>query len=84
LFIELRRRCRNTRLVSEFRTSQICSKCTERLDQTRFWGLKKCNNTCLTLWDRDVNAARNIRHVFLHRNQHGLYPEAFRRGIPQA
>ncbi|KAI3656279.1 hypothetical protein MP638_000225, partial [Amoeboaphelidium occidentale] len=41
------------------------------------WGLKKCNNHlasvrgrsyCLTLWDRDINAALNIRHVFLYRN----------------
>ncbi|KAI3657851.1 hypothetical protein MP638_003169 [Amoeboaphelidium occidentale] len=104
LFTELRKRCR-TRLVSEFKTSQICANCNHRLDkvyrkttkmkpgktesnikhmeQTKknskklCWGLKKCNNHlasvrgrsyCLTLWDRDINAALNIRHVFLYRN----------------
>lgn len=80
LFTELRRRYKNTRLGSEYRTSQICSKCEGELDGMRIWGLKKCNNTCLTLWNRDVNAARNIRHMFLYRNAYNEYPEPFRRG----
>jgi hypothetical protein len=81
LFIELRRRYRNTRLVSEYLTSQVCSNCEGQLDVTRHWGLKKCNTICLTLWNRDVNAARNIRHKFLYRNNNNAeYPEAFRRG----
>jgi hypothetical protein len=81
LFKELRRRYRNTRMGSEYRTSQICSKCEGRLADTRTWGLKKCNDTCLTLWNRDVNAARNIRHMWLYRNSHnGLHPHPFVRG----
>ena len=80
LFMELRRRYRNTRLGSEYRTSQVCSKCEGQLDDIGIWGLKKCNNTCSTLWNRDVNAARNIRHVFLYRNTYNEYPEPFRRG----
>jgi hypothetical protein len=68
LYKELKRRCR-VRLTPEFRTSVTCSKCYERLQDTRYWAIKKCNTTnCLMLWDRDVNAARNIRHVFLYRN----------------
>ena len=81
LFVELRRRYRNARLVSEYLTSQVCLKCEGRLTDTRHWGLKKCNKICLTLWNRDVNDARNIRHMFLYRNSHNAaYPEAFLRG----
>lgn len=99
LFVELRKRCR-TRLVSEYRTSQVCANCNSQLEavyikyQTKdhkkkkkskqklrkkklCWGLKKCINHladvrnrsfCLTLWDRDVNAALNIRRAFIYRN----------------
>ncbi|KAI3656286.1 hypothetical protein MP638_004688 [Amoeboaphelidium occidentale] len=101
---ELKRRCR-VRLVSEYRTSQVCHNCHSQLEEVYgaimvpdkhgrlgkngkvklkmtgrrklCWGLKKCTNRsanfnersfCLTLWDRDVNAALNIRQVFLYRN----------------
>jgi Putative transposase DNA-binding domain len=70
LFVELKKRCR-VRLTPEFRTSQVCSLCEGYLDDTRFYSLKKCNDICLTLWNRDVNAARNIRHVFVYRNRNG-------------
>jgi hypothetical protein len=53
------------------------------------WGLKKCTNQladvrgrsyCLTLWDRDLNAALNIRRSFLYRNSHNYeLPEVFRK-----
>ena len=34
---------------------------------------------CETVWNRDVNAARNIRQVFLHMIQHGNHrPEGFK------
>jgi transposase len=34
-----------------------------------------------TLWNRDVNAARNIRHIFLHMNaNNGERLEPFQRG----
>ncbi|KAI3656117.1 hypothetical protein MP638_007459, partial [Amoeboaphelidium occidentale] len=91
--------CR-TRLVSEYRLSQVCANCNSQLEavyikyQTKdhkkkkkskqklrkkklCWGLKKCINHladvrnrsfCLTLWDRDVNAALNIRRAFIYRN----------------
>ncbi|KAI3657171.1 hypothetical protein MP638_000295 [Amoeboaphelidium occidentale] len=77
LFVELKKRCR-VRLVSD------------QLQQTKFWGIKKCNNHFaegklnrphyLTLWNRDINAARNIRYMFLERNLNGdNLPEVFKK-----
>ncbi|KAI3658844.1 hypothetical protein MP638_006559, partial [Amoeboaphelidium occidentale] len=110
--VELRKRCR-TRLVSEYRTSQVCANCNSQLEavyikyQTKdhkkkkkskqklrkkklCWGLKKCINhsaegipynfRCLTLWNRDLNAARNIRFMFLYRNANkNEMPDEFRK-----
>ncbi|KAJ3292996.1 hypothetical protein HK104_004841 [Borealophlyctis nickersoniae] len=39
-----------------------------------------CNDVCLTHWNRDVNAARNIKNIFLHMNGNsGERPWPFRR-----
>ncbi|KAI3652982.1 hypothetical protein MP228_002407 [Amoeboaphelidium protococcarum] len=71
LFYELKKRCR-VRLVPEYRTSQRCSNCEFELGQSRVWRIKHCsNNNCLAIWHRDVNAARNIRYIFLARNRDG-------------
>ncbi len=81
LFVELKRRCK-ARLVDEFRTSKRCSKCHAEADEyKRLWSVKKCtSNLCLTLWNRDVNAARNIRNMFVYRNDNnGESPEPFKR-----
>lgn len=80
LYKELKKHCR-VRLVPEYKTSQVCSLCHgleegeigdgEVLKQTRRWSFKKCETIgCLMLWNRDVNAARNIRYIFLYRNDH--------------
>ncbi|KAI3657448.1 hypothetical protein MP638_002260 [Amoeboaphelidium occidentale] len=81
LFLELKRRTR-CRLVPEFRTSKLCSKCDNELVQSDIWTIKSCNNNnCRTRWNRDVNGARNIRRVFLYMNANGgRKPPAFRRG----
>ena len=49
LYKELKRRLgRNVRLVDEYKTSIMCSKCTARMDgRSRIWALKMCKNTCL-------------------------------------
>lgn len=74
-------RCR-LRMVDEYRTSITCSLCAGDLPKrTRKWQVKVCSDICLTSWNRDVNAARNIRAIFLHMNAHvGERPECFRRG----
>jgi hypothetical protein len=81
LFLELKRRTR-CRLVPAFRTSKLWSLCDNVLVQSDIWSIKSCNNpNCSTRWNRDVNAAENIRRVFLHMNANGgQKPEAFRRG----
>ena len=80
LMWELRKRCR-VKIIDEFRTSKICSKCEGLFCKPqRFWALRTCRHMCLTLWNRDVNAARNIRNIFLHMNQNeGERPEVFKR-----
>jgi hypothetical protein len=49
---------------------------TKKNSKKLCWGLNKCNNHlarvrgrsyCLTLWDGDINATLNIRHIFLYR-----------------
>ena len=57
-----------TVLVPEFNTSQVCSKCLkeERVQKpekmlciAKPHFVRKCQ-TCQTMWNRDVNAARNM------------------------
>ncbi|KAJ3084864.1 hypothetical protein HK102_000533 [Quaeritorhiza haematococci] len=47
--------------VSEFNTSQVCSKwlSDQRLESTEHWGVKRCE-ICDRWWNRDINAARNM------------------------
>jgi hypothetical protein len=80
LYKEIKKRFRS-RLINEYNTSKLCSKCDNILVQSDIWSIKSCNNpNCWTRWNRDVNAARNIRRVFLHMNANGgERPEAFRR-----
>ena len=73
-------RCR-LRMIDEYRTSITCSKCEGTLPKrTRYWQVKVCQDICLTSWNRDVNAARNIREIFLYMNANsGERPWCFRR-----
>jgi len=79
LFRFFKHKCR-TRLVPERLTSQFCSTCGTHMEaHNQFWGVKKCTGPCSTTWwNRDVNACRNIRDVFLYRNDNdGDRPEPF-------
>jgi len=57
--------------VPEFRTSKVCSKCHTltlehvRIDDTPLHAVLSCKN-CATVWNRDVNAARNLWFVASH------------------
>ena len=59
--------------VPEFRSSKICSRCqTLTLEHVRdqvsgdaLHAVLRCNN-CATVWNRDVNAARNLRFIAIH------------------
>ena len=80
LFVELKRRCR-TRLVNEAYSSRVCSGCNQLMIDTRHWGIKHCIG-CGVIWNRDVNAARNIREIFLDQQlNNGQRPLRFTRGV---
>ena len=74
----------------EFNTSQICSKCNthsrllpgdkEIISNPHF--VKKCK-TCKTMWNRDVNACRNIINVCKTTIETGVKPEIFSKRIPE-
>ncbi len=85
LFRQLKRRC-VVRKVDEFRTSITCSNCHAPFPKKREmdpYKSKQCaNEACRKLWHRDVNAAENIRRVFIHMCMNeGRRPEAFSRTV---
>lgn len=55
-------------LVDEHRTSKVCSKCLNDLPNGKRWQVRICKS-CRIHWNRDMNAARNIRQVFIHIEQ---------------
>ncbi|BDA45239.1 hypothetical protein COCOBI_07-0260 [Coccomyxa sp. Obi] len=76
--------------VGECNTSRLCSRCHEELEGVRsevmererivkrgIHAVKVCRH-CSTTWNRDLNAARNIRHVFERIRESGVRPEVFR------
>ena len=48
------------------------------LEPKRMHGVKQCRH-CLTRWDRDVNAARNIFRIFIDLCTHGRKHNLFTR-----
>ncbi|KAI3660701.1 hypothetical protein MP638_001141, partial [Amoeboaphelidium occidentale] len=66
------------RLVWEHRTSVVCSVCHNDLPKGKKWRVKICP-ICKIYWNRDVNAASNIRQIFLFMNgNNGQRPMQFR------
>lgn len=54
--------------IDEYKTSKVCNKCqTESVDifgGIRGYGVLECK-TCFTLWNRDVNASKNMMSISL-------------------
>ena len=80
----------NVYMTNEYNTSQICSKCMkgQRLEDcktsTNSHYVRRCTNkTCRTIWNRDVNAARNILYVGKHWIQEGSRCEIFSKMLPR-
>jgi hypothetical protein len=76
---------------NEDRTSQECNNCyhagrpmftkNAHFGGKSSWRLKQCQR-CEIYWNRDVNAALNIRSIFLYKNDHdGERPVNFIRGF---
>ena len=65
--------------VPEFRSSKVCSKCQTLtlVPGSSLHAVLKCKN-CATVWNRDVNAARNLRFIASHMSKNGNnVPEIF-------
>jgi hypothetical protein len=64
------------KMMDEFRTSILCSKCHKRMenakrktDKSKIHSVLVCND-CKTFWNRDVNACRNMLSLALYAEQH--------------
>ena len=70
-------------LVSEFRTSKLCSCCEHELTKGDSFRVLRCNNSqCIrTFWNRDINAAINILKLFLHSCSTGTRLPKFSRQV---
>ncbi|CAN0456257.1 unnamed protein product, partial [Laminaria digitata] len=76
------------RAVNEDYTSKLCSECKEVLDpmldkkNKPIHAVRRCPTTSCVwrLWNRDVNACRNIYAIFVHENSNqGSRPVKFTR-----
>jgi hypothetical protein len=74
--------------VYEDYTSQLCSCCHKKLEPMYSEGgefaihaVRRCltANCKCKVWNRDLNAALNILHVFLHESKYGVRPDVFTR-----
>ena len=74
--------------VNEDYTSQLCSTCHQKIEPMygesggeAIHSVRRCKSTNCprTLWNRDVNAALNILHIFLHETFHSARPVVFTR-----
>jgi hypothetical protein len=82
---ELQHLCpRKVVLIDEYNTSKLCSLCYSPLKQTKTegrvnWRVQRCNS-CGVYWNRDVNAARNMRALYVYqRDNNGARIPAFER-----
>ena len=70
-------------LVDEYLTSQVCSGCHKRMEQSKVeHGVFHCKSDCCklkTTWDRDENASQNIAHIFVEHMKGNIRPEYFQR-----
>jgi hypothetical protein len=64
------------KMMDEFRTSILCSKCHKRMenakrktDKSKIHSVLVCND-CKIFWNRDVNACRNMLSLALYAEQH--------------
>jgi Putative transposase DNA-binding domain len=82
---ELEKRCKVV-LVGEYLTSQICSVCHKRFDPRQpLYAAKQCrgeNPECRIQWNRDVNAARNIRDIYLNGSRPPIFDRNQQRHQP--
>ncbi|KAI3661251.1 hypothetical protein MP638_005688 [Amoeboaphelidium occidentale] len=65
LFKALKQKNALVRLVWEHRTSKLCCQCEGELPEGKRWQVRICK-TCKIHWNRDFNAANNIRKILKH------------------
>ena len=74
--------------VNEDYTSQLCSACHQKVEPMygenggkAIHSVRRCKTTNCprTPWNRDINAALNILHIFIHETLHSARPVVFTR-----
>ena len=84
------RACRNRRLErGDDHPARLLEICDQVVDgeivrgakKFRIYAVKKCGH-CFTVWNRDINAARNILRIYLSILFDGVMPEIFRVILP--
>jgi len=82
--------CKETRLVrGEDHPAKLLEICDQVDDEiivrgewrSRMYAVKKCRH-CFTVWNRDINAARNILRIYHSILSHGVLPDIFRLMVP--
>ena len=82
--------CKETRLVrGEDHPARLVEICDRVMDgnvvrgarRSRIYAVKKCRH-CFTIWNRDINAARNILRIYQSILSDGVLPEIFRLMLP--
>lgn len=78
---KLRRTNISAVMIDEYNTSKVCSDCRHRMKNVedrpgagghkeRIHALVKCDH-CSTVWNKDVNGARNMRNLFIYMAMNG-------------
>jgi hypothetical protein len=72
---EILKKCCNQKLV---RGKDHEARLVE-MEPVKIYAVKKCKH-CLTIWNRDINAARNILYIFMSLVISDVIPFFFRQG----
>ena len=74
----------HTRMVHPPQMEMVCPRSGKTFTRVIFGVYQNCESGASRLWNRDVNAARNMVQNYRHLYEHGELPLNFRRGVDVA